>query len=220
METTHSSDACAQYLASLSRYGGLLASVTFATAIVVVGSLRPSYSHVTQLVSELGESGGAYSALFNCAGFLPTGLLLLTFAFPLRAWLRERGMGGSVAVLVGIHALGMAAAAWVSCDVTCHPTSPTTMQVGHDVIAAIKFPALIAATFVLGHQLRASEGFAWLARLSIGCGIASLVLMVAFVTTVETRMATGTFQRAFLTVLYAWLCIVSLVVGRSQPEDP
>ena len=60
--------------------GGAAGPVLFATAVVVSGALRPEYSHVTQFMSELGETGGSRSYLMNYGGFIPTGLLLIGFS--------------------------------------------------------------------------------------------------------------------------------------------
>jgi hypothetical protein len=46
--------------------------ILFGVVVTLAAALRPGYSHVTQLISELGETGTGTALLMNVAGFVPT----------------------------------------------------------------------------------------------------------------------------------------------------
>jgi hypothetical protein len=45
------------------------------------GAFFPDYSHLSQFISELGARQAPYEQLVRWIGFLPTGVLVLVFAF-------------------------------------------------------------------------------------------------------------------------------------------
>jgi hypothetical protein len=62
---------------------GVIAPILFTVVIAILAFLRPTYSQVSQTISELG-SPGAPNAIIQDANFLVTGLLITDFAFALR----------------------------------------------------------------------------------------------------------------------------------------
>jgi hypothetical membrane protein len=42
--------------------GGVVGPVLFASVVILCAALRPKYSHVSQFISELGESGGSHAS--------------------------------------------------------------------------------------------------------------------------------------------------------------
>lgn len=96
------------------------ALVLVAAAIVIFGtlyfaSLRPSYSHSSNTISELGEAGAPNAREVAFAFFLPVGLLVW-----LALWLVRRGASDRYAsfALVALSCLGVgyAMAAFFPCD--------------------------------------------------------------------------------------------------------
>lgn len=62
---------------------GIAAPITFVSAIIVAGALRPDYDHATQYISALGVGGDASAYVMNFGGFFLFGLLLLMFSYGL-----------------------------------------------------------------------------------------------------------------------------------------
>ena len=58
---------------------GIVGPLLFAITVVIVGSLRPDYSHVNQFISELGEAGGQFAWAMNYLGFMVPAALILIF---------------------------------------------------------------------------------------------------------------------------------------------
>lgn len=48
---------------------GIIGPILYTIVVITLGLLRPSYNHVTQLISELGEAGSPNAIIMNTAGF-------------------------------------------------------------------------------------------------------------------------------------------------------
>ena len=71
-------------LIRLRLFAGIGGPVFFFTAVAIVGSLRPDYSHVNQFISELGEAGGHFAWAMNYLGFMMSAALIFVFVLVLR----------------------------------------------------------------------------------------------------------------------------------------
>lgn len=189
---------------------GILGGLWFALAVMVFGALRPGYSHLQQMMSELGERGAPFALGFNLLGFLPTGALLVLFGLQLAAWLSRQGLPRGPGLLIALHGLGMALAAWFSCDPGCNPPAPSPLQIGHNLLAAIKFPALIAAAGWWGVVLWRRGTHRGFAVYSLVTAVVALGLMGLFVQAVALQQPEGGWQRMFLGVLYGWVGVLSV----------
>lgn len=189
---------------------GVLGSLWFVLAVVVFGTLRPGYSHLQQMMSELGEHSAPYALGFNLLGFLPSGALLVLFGLQLSAWLGRQRLPRGPGLLIALHGLGMALAAYFSCDPGCNPPTPSPLQIGHNLLAAIKFPALVAAAGWLGVALWQRSEQRGLAGYSLATAVTAMGLMGLFVQAVALQQPAGVWQRMFLGVLYGWLAWLSI----------
>ena len=79
---------------------GVAAPIVFAILVTVAGFNYPGYSHVVQVVSELGGVEAQYPLIQN-ANFLVIGVLFIAFALGL-----QRGLGGSPETLPSPHSCG------------------------------------------------------------------------------------------------------------------
>jgi len=59
---------------------GIAGPVIYTIVIVVLGSLEPNYSHLSQTMSELGAADARYSIVMNTAGIPLLGILIIAFA--------------------------------------------------------------------------------------------------------------------------------------------
>lgn len=105
---------------------GIIAPVLDLLITVWLGALDPSYSHVRQFISELGEPGRPYAAAFT-AWCLLWGILFAGFAFAL-----GRGFGGQKGSWLGPGALLiMAASSIVVGFFPCDPGGTARTVSGH-----------------------------------------------------------------------------------------
>lgn len=203
------------------RYSGLIGPAIFFIVAFVVAAMLPSYSNQTQMISELGASGATYSNIFNYFAFLPNGILITIFGLYFYKLLKLNSINPIAAILVIIHGLGMLMATWLSCDITCTPSDPSDKQIAHNIIGAIKFPALHLAILIFAIQLLKRGNSKTLAYWSIFTFIVSGLFMVLFASSVESREFTGIYQRLFIGSIYIWLAVVSFninkIMARQQP---
>lgn len=194
----------------MQAYFGLLGPLLFFITAFFVAAISPDYNAQTQMISELGASGSSHAWLFNYFGFLPNGIFITAFGVYFYAQLKQHMFKPLPAILIIIHGLGMLLATWFSCDLSCTPVEPSAKQIAHNILGAIKFPALHLSLLIFAIQLfKRGNNKLW-AYASLFTFMLSAVLMVLFASSVETREYTGIYQRFFIGTLYLWLALISL----------
>ena len=127
---------------SLLAVCGMVAPISFALAVIVLGFVRGDYSHISDEISDLGEIGSRNMAAQN-VNFILTGLLILAFSFGLY---RGTGPGKRVkfgSLLVLVIGLGLAVAGVFPEDVRCpSPGCNSVAANGHAVAGFMVFPLI------------------------------------------------------------------------------
>ena len=122
--------------------GGPAGLALFAVVVYLCASFRPDYSHITEVMSVLGETGGPHASLMNTAGFVPSGALFIAFGASL-VWLVPRTplsiLGG---LLLGLFGAGIASAGIFSCDPGCPQQGISTEATLHLVVSIVAFLSL------------------------------------------------------------------------------
>jgi len=91
-------------------YSGWLAAIFFIFGSVILGSLLPDYSMVSQTVSEIGEKGSALYFSWQFFGFL-IAALLIAFSIGLLIFARKKNFSrlpGILVLFAGLSELGIA----------------------------------------------------------------------------------------------------------------
>lgn len=196
---------------------GVVGPVLFAVATVFVGTTRSSYSHVSQFISELGETGAELGWVMNWFGFMLSGVLILIFVIASRKLVSSGALNVIGSLCLIAFAICLFLAGVYSCDLGCSPTNPTPEQKLHDLVSIIAFPAFILGVMVWGVMFLRDAGWRRFGVYSLVSGFASIVVLVAMVQSEATREGTGTLQRLFLAILFAWL--VALSIRLQRPGD-
>lgn len=116
------------------------ASAVLALAVPLVGGvLVPGHSHVGNFIGELGAVGAEWGAVVSFGGFLPIGLVSLTFlmvAAPLVDPRAGARVGYCLLSCVGVAYVG---AAFAPCDLGC-PSPPTSpRQLLHNLLGILEY---------------------------------------------------------------------------------
>ncbi|TLY02064.1 MAG: DUF998 domain-containing protein [Thaumarchaeota archaeon] len=82
---------------------GAIAPLLFASVIVVAGSLRPAYSHISQFMSDLGYGPNAILQNLN---FILTGMLVAAFSYGLHRSPPGSRKGPAFVTAFGIGLIG------------------------------------------------------------------------------------------------------------------
>jgi hypothetical membrane protein len=197
--------------------GGVAGPALFASVVILCAALRPEYSHVTQFMSELGESGGANAGLMNFVGFVPSGLLLAAFGASLAALRPRTALSLAAAALVGVFGLGIAGAGVYSCDPGCPREGMSFEATLHDRVSVGAFIAGILGIALWAYRFRALEAWRSLWRYTAATSAGAVVLLAVLAASIESRAFTGVWQRLFLGTLYAWCAVVGLRAFRTLP---
>ena len=194
--------------------GGVAGPALFASVVVLCAALRPEYSHLTQMMSELGETGGPYASLMNAAGFVPSGLLLIAFGGSL-AWLVPRTQLSVVgALLVVLFGAGIASAGVFSCDSGCPRQGISQEATLHTIVSVIAFLSAVAACAIWAFVFRRLNAWRSLWIYSASSAAVAFVLLLIFNASVESRTLSGVWQRLFLGTLYLWCAVVGAYAFR------
>ncbi len=189
---------------------GFVGPLVFAITVVLVASLRPSYSHVNQFMSELGETGGHLAWVMNYFGFMLSAGLILIFVLAFRTRLPRTLLNLVGTSLLVVFAISMFFAGVFSCDVGCPLTERSFNQELHDLFSIVAFPAFTAGVFTCGLSLSRTTSWRRFGIYSLVTAVLSLILLVAMVQSESSREGTGIYQRLYLGVLFLWLMVMSV----------
>ena len=189
---------------------GFVGPLVFAITVVLVASLRPSYSHVNQFMSELGETGGHLAWVMNYFGFMLSAGLILIFVLAFRTRLPRTLLNLVGTSLLVVFAISMFFAGVFSCDVGCPLTEQSFNQELHDLFSILAFPAFTAGVFSCGLSLSRTASWRRFGNYSLVTAVLSLILLVAMVQSEASREGTGIYQRLYLGVLFLWLMVMSV----------
>lgn len=197
---------------------GLAAGALALATPLLAGAARPGYAHCSQFISELGETGAPHGALVNLAGFLPTGLFTLAFAFSSARRLARTRRGRWGFLLFSSVGWAYVASAFFPCDPGCPPFGSTGQQI-HNAFGAAEYLAGGAGLALLGSSGGApvrAPGVARLAR--VGSGIVLVTFAGMLLPPLEP--VRGLLQRAAELALFLWMVVFSLKVASiGRPSD-
>ena len=204
--------------------GGMAAAILFIPTAFVIGETRAGYSHVSQGISALSESG-APAAWAQSANFIILGVLTIGLAVGL-----QRGISHGKGSIVGpalIGAFGLLAGIGNGIFRSDPVGAPETL-IGtlHSLTAGLGFVAVILSMFILPRRLRYDENWTHLAGIGRWMGAAASILMVVYLMAQEGTVEvwepwTGLFQRALGASVMLWLFLLALrLYQTSRIEAP
>ena len=200
--------------------GGIAGPAVFVLVVLVAAAIRPGYRHAAHMISELGAAGTPNAALMNFAGFIPAGLMLTGFGIALAAVLPRRRLTRAAALMVTLFGIGIAAAGVFSCDPGCPQGIGSLHSRIHDRIAPPTFLSLIAAAAILGVEFRRLAEWRHLSAYSFITSGVALTCLVALAASLESRAATGLWQRLMLAALFSWCGTIGLQAYRLGSNRP
>jgi uncharacterized membrane protein YhaH (DUF805 family) len=188
---------------------GLLGAAWIVGSTIIGGAMYPGYDHAAQYISELGASGAPHAALVNYLGFLPSGVLLASFA--VLSW---RALPRSTAATLGmvglvLYSVGYLGAVAFPCDFGCRPDEPSASQALHNLFGLAGYLFAPATLFALGlaaRRWRDGARLSWLGRIA---AVPALVGLLAL----ESEHG-GAAQRLLEACVLAWVAACALYLWR------
>jgi hypothetical membrane protein len=194
--------------------GGVAGPVVFTLVVLVGAALRPDYDHSMQVMSALGETGGPNALLMNAVGFVPTGLLILGFAFSLSRLVPRTALATAGGLLLCLFGLGIVGAGAFSCDPGCSGVGTSRDAYLHIVASVVAFLSGVTACAIWGFAFRALPAWRSLSSFSLASALLSTILLLTFNATAGSSSFPGVWQRLFLGSLFLWCGVVALYAFR------
>jgi hypothetical membrane protein len=198
--------------------GGILGPDLFISVILICASLRPNYSHVSQFVSELGATGTPNAGLMNYIGFIPSGLMIVSFGISLLILIPKSMTSRIGSVLVTIFGVGMVVVGFFSCDIGC-PREGSFENMIHDQISGPSFLSVIIGILLLGISFRKHTLLRNLWVYSVVTGLISFGFMAGLINSIESNYLIGLWQRMLLGTIFLWCAIVAQKMFKLKYND-
>jgi hypothetical protein len=200
-----------------SRIAALCGFAAIALALVTTlagGAARPGYSHVSQYISELGETGAVNGALVSALGFAPTGIAMLLFlALAAPSLPRARGTALGLACFAGAG-VAYVVSALARCDAGCPSSGAiSTRQAIHNAFGVYEYLGAFAGLLLLGAAFRRSKRWQKSARACffcaglVGAGFAAMLMP-------SLAPVRGAAQRVAELGVFLWIGIVGVALLR------
>ncbi len=190
---------------------GVIAPIVWIVGATVAGLLHPGYNHIAQQLSELGEVGAPYAAVWNAAVAL-FGLLVVGFAFGL-----HREINGSRGSVVGSALVAVSGFSWAlqglffPCDPGCIPVSFTGVM--HGTVGLVGLSALFFANLVLWRTLKKDSRWQRYSSYSLLTAVVTFGLFLGVNLSFSTLAALGIrglVQRVLLAIPILWIGIMAI----------
>lgn len=185
---------------------GIIAPLIIVFTILILGELTPGYSHVYQLISELGAVSTPFTAALSTVMTI-VGLFFILFAIGIYKELPKNYHTKMAALAIGLFGLlsGIGSAIF-PCDGGC--LNLTARGWTHEIINIVSFSFLTVAPLLAWQGLRKEKGYQGLAGFSLVSFVLGLIVFIFFA--VEINNAVGFYQRIFLIIYYAWIEVLAV----------
>jgi hypothetical membrane protein len=184
--------------------GGVIAPILFVLVFTVLGAIRPGYSPLSQMISDLGAVGD--NAWIQNTNFIVSGSLLVAFAigfYQAMGQIMKRRPLLVSSLLLGVTGTGLICAGIFTED---PPRSAVVSLHGilHIVSFLVLFVSLITALFIIGGQLRkipSWRSYGWYTTITAS---ASLILVIL----VGPIPSHGLINRLLVVTAFAWYVVI------------
>src|SRR5262245_12307945 len=182
---------------------GFVSPIVLATAAIIVASQRPSYSHLTNTLSELGMVGVPGALWMNAAGIIPAGLLVTASALAVYRGFGTGGWSLTGAIFLALGGACLAASALSPWRGPAMDFTPLANKL-HFLFAMAGFACISVSPLLFSFHATGSAALrAWF----LPSLAASLCIFALGFWPVQGNYR-GMFQRASLLIFYCWLSTV------------
>jgi hypothetical membrane protein len=196
---------------------GVGAWVLFWVVSVVLGALRPSYSHVVDTISELGAVGTPHATAWNVLGFIVPGVLLaIVGATIARAVNVHRSRPGNLAtVLLVLSGLAVAGQGLMPAEMVNGVADVTSASTrGHFISSLISGVAWAIGALLLVGPMRRNSMWRGLHVVSAALVVLTLVASLSL----RGALPDGLAQRIGNAFYCGWFVLMSLKLIRLPPQ--
>ncbi len=185
---------------------GVIAPILFTGVVIILGFLHPGYSHVSQVMSDLGAVGAPYATIMN-ANIFVSGLLFIAFAYGLHKGIGD-GKGSKIGpILVAVSGgfrLGVA-------------IIPLPNRL-HLQLALAAYITITIAPLIISRRLKQDSRWQGYRLYSLATGVTSVILLFVFLGGAGGPWY-GALQRIFFAPSLIWIEVMAIRLLRlsNQP---
>jgi hypothetical membrane protein len=186
---------------------GIAAAVICWSALFVFGALRPSYSHTTNAVSELGALGSLHALPWNLIGFITPGILLAIAGGAVAASVDSKPRRTVAFWLFVISGLAFSGTGLNPAEMEngiALVTSPFTK--GHFVMSLIHGITWLIAALLLVRPMQRHPDWRSLTYINVALVLATLVAAFAL----RGQLSDALVQRIAGAIYFAWFVAMSV----------
>ena len=198
---------------------GLTGPLLFTIITLICSSLRPDYDHMNEFISELGATGTSHAELMNFAGFIPSGILMATFGVALFKLLPKHILTRLGAILIFLFGVGVIVAGSFSCDPGCPQQGGSFENSVHDGISGPVFLSATTGILLFAISFRQFSIWKGVWIYSLISALLAYVFIVLLITSLDSRVLTGLWQRLLLTTIFIWCGIVGFKMFNSRRDN-
>jgi hypothetical membrane protein len=186
---------------------GVVAPVLSVIVAAGVGYLHPGYDSAEQRLSELGASGAPYAVVFNVAGLMASGVLVVVLSLGLQHEFIGNRLARTGGILLSVSGASLFMTGIFPCDVGFVEASASGIL--HGVFAAIGTLAIIGAALAMWYGLRGDPLWGHYSWFSLSVALMAVALYVTHQFSSQTDW-NGAVQRMLVLVLLVWLEVMSV----------
>ncbi len=179
--------------------------VVFISAIVVSGLLQPSYSHISQFISELGAENAPNQLYMNYFGIIPFGLSICLFSVAGIFYSKPK-VQKLAFIILSLTGILFVIAGIFNCDEGCAFEDMSQKSIIHNMSAFSAFLLSILVQLLVG-ILVFTKRRTRLTTYSFLAGIIGIILFYLISKAGIYSEFRGLFQRFFLTNFLVWLIV-------------
>ena len=200
---------------------GIFAPLLYAFTVVLGGVLTPNYSHITNAISELIESGATYKTLLDPL-FDLYNILIILFAVGLYyARNARRSFATGTIALAATGVAGLLMTLFFPQDPRGMPASLAGQM--HIALAAAESLLTIVLVFLMGVAFRSDEKWSRFSTYSLVTGV--LIIITGAATALATAQGSGVLgllERCTIGLFLLWVFVVAVrsyrITGRPSAD--
>lgn len=197
---------------------GIIGAILFIIPSVLGGFQFENYSHISQFISESYAFGTPYGVYMRFLGYVPSGILILLFAFSAWKLLPKSSLLKIGLIGFGIfYGIGTIIVGVFPCDTGCNKEfiNPSVSQIIHNFSGALTYLFVPACLILIGISSRKWSNGKSISTISVFCGIMAFVFSM-LLSSNPTGNYIGLFQRITEGFILFWLINIAFYIKNSD----
>lgn len=201
-------------------WSGIVGVTLFIVAAILGGLQINDYSHISQYISESYAIDTPYGKMLRFLGFIPSGQLLILFAFSALKKFPKSNL-----IVIGFWGIGIfygLATVIVSvfpCDSGCNKEfiDPSISQIIHNLTGLLTYIFVPASIIAIGLGLQKLKAHNSFARFSIFCGLFCFIFIGILLSNPNSNY-TGLLQRIIEGSFIIWIVRCAFLIRGYQSK--